>query len=53
MGTIILYIIRSAIISVIITKILATHYFKIIDGYVDDMIEQTKDFVESMKHKNL
>lgn len=52
METIILCIICSAIISVIITKILATHYFKIIDGYVDDMIEMTRDFVESMKHKD-
>ena len=51
MGTIILCIICSAITSVIITIILATHYFKTIDGYVDDMIEQTKDFVESIKRK--
>lgn len=41
----------SAITSVIVTKVLATHYFKIVDGYVKDVCDRTKDFVKTMKHK--
>lgn len=41
----------SAITSVIVTKILATHYFKIVDGYVKDVCDRTENFVETMKHK--
>ena len=41
----------SAITSAIVTKILATHYFKIVDGYVEDVCSRTKDFVETMKRK--
>lgn len=36
----------SAITSVITTKILATHYFKIVDGYVKEMCDET---IESNK----
>mgnify|MGYP005789255877 FL=1 len=39
----------SAITSVIVTKILATHYFKIVDGYVKDVCDRTKDFVNYEK----
>ena len=41
----------SIITSVVVTKILATHYFKIVDGYVDDMCRMTKEFVDSITHK--
>lgn len=41
----------SAITSVIVTKILATHYFEIVDGYVEDMCKITKDFINSLLHK--
>lgn len=41
----------SAITSVIVTKVLATHYFKIVDGYVKDVCDRTKDFVKTIKHK--
>lgn len=34
-------IIASAITSVIVTKILAAHYFKIVDGYVKGMCDIT------------
>lgn len=34
-------IVASAITSVIVTKILAAHYFKIVDGYVEDMCNLT------------
>lgn len=37
--------------SVITTKILATHYFKIVDGYVDDVCSKTKDLIEMIKTK--
>lgn len=37
--------------SIITTKILATHYFKIVDGYVDDVCNRTKEFVDAMKRK--
>ena len=32
--------------SAIVTKSLATHYFEIVDGYVKDMTNKTKEFVE-------
>lgn len=38
--------------SIITTKILATYYFKIVDGYVEDMINKTKEFVEAMIRKH-
>lgn len=44
-------IVCSAVTSVITTKILATYYFKIVDGYVEDMTQKTKEFVDAMKHK--
>ena len=37
------------IASIITTKILATHYFEIVDGYVSDMCKKTIDFVERIK----
>lgn len=37
--------------SIIITKILATHYFKIVDGYVKEMAKMTEDFVKSIRCK--
>ena len=46
-----LSIVGSVAASVVVTKILATHYFKIVDGYVEDMCQKTKDFVDAMKHK--
>lgn len=33
----------AAITSAIVTKILATHYFKIMDGYVKDMCNATME----------
>lgn len=51
MWTIVASIGGSIITSAIITKILATHYFKIVDGYVDGVCNNTKEFVESIKHK--
>lgn len=39
----------SVIASVITTKILATRYFEIVDGYVVDICSKTKDFVENIK----
>lgn len=36
----------SVITSALITKILVTHYFKIVDGYVDEMCEKTREFVD-------
>ena len=41
----------SIIASVITTKILATRYFEIVDGYVGDMCDKTKDFVKNAKTK--
>ncbi len=40
------------ITSIITTKILATHYFKIVDGYVNDICNKTKEFVDSARRKN-
>lgn len=44
-------IVGSVITSIVITKILATHYFKIVDGYVEKICEDTKNFVEDVKIK--
>lgn len=44
-------IVCSVITSAVTTKILATRYFKIVDGYVDDMCNKTKEFVESIRCK--
>lgn len=41
----------SIITSVVTTKILATHYFKIVDGYVDEMCGKTREFVNSVLYK--
>lgn len=35
----------SVVASVITTRLLATHYFKLVNGYVDDICNKTKDFV--------
>lgn len=39
------------IASTITTKILATHYFKIVDGYVNDICDKTEKFVNDTKRK--
>ena len=44
-------IVCSVVTSVITTKILAVHYFKIIDDYVEDMTRMTKEFVDAMKRR--
>lgn len=47
MGIAIFCITSSVITSIITTKILATHYFVIVDDYVEDMTKKTKEFVDS------
>lgn len=44
-------IVCSIVTSVITTKILAIYYFKIVDGYVEDMTRMTKEFVDAMKRR--
>lgn len=39
----------SAVTSILITKKLATHYFEIVDNYVDDIVNKTKEFIETIK----
>ncbi len=36
----------SVVASIITTKILAAHYFNIVNGYVDEICSETKDFVQ-------
>lgn len=50
---VIVSVVVSVIASIITTKILATHYFKIVDGYVNDICNKTKEFVDSVKHKTI
>lgn len=50
-GTVVMCVICSVAASVITTKILATHYFEIVDGYVSDMTDKTKEFIELVKIK--
>lgn len=35
--------------SIVTTKILAEHYFKIMNQYVDSMCDSTKEFVDEVK----
>ena len=51
MLTIICCFVCSVITSIIVTKILATHYFQIVDGYVNSMVDETKKFVETVLTK--
>lgn len=44
-------IIISALTAAITTKILATHYFEIVDGYVKDICDKTEKFMEHVKAK--
>ena len=44
-------IVISVATSAVVTKILATHYFKIVDGYVDEMCKKTKEFVNRFLYK--
>lgn len=38
----------SVMTSIITTKILATHYFEIVDGYVNDMVDLIKQKMEEI-----
>ena len=38
----------SIVVSIATTKILSVRYFKIVDGYVDEMCKRTKEFVEQV-----
>lgn len=49
---VIVSVVVSVIASIITTKILATHYFKIVDGYVNDICDKTEEFVDSVRRKN-
>ena len=51
MSEIAVCIVFSIITSIVVTKILATHYFEIVDGYVEDMCKNTKDFINSLLRK--
>lgn len=44
-------ILCSIVTSAITTKILAIHYFRIVDDYVEDMTGMTKEFVDAMKRR--
>lgn len=50
-GTVVMCVICSVVASVITTKILATHYFEIVDGYVSDMTDKTEKFIEATESK--
>lgn len=43
-------VVTSIITAAVTTKILATHYFEIVDGHVKGICDMTKDFVESTKY---
>lgn len=44
-------IVISVVTSAVVTKILATRYFKIVDGYVNEMCKKTKEFVNAFLYK--
>ena len=39
----------SVVASIVTTKILATHYFKVVNGYVNDICSKTRDFVREVE----
>lgn len=45
---IIICIICSIVVSAITTKMLAIHYFEIVDGYVKDLINKVKKTMEEI-----
>lgn len=48
----ILFVGISVITSAVVTKILATHYFKIVDGYVKSVVNDAKKImVENFSHQ--
>ena len=51
MESVIICSVCSVVVSAIVTKILATHYFEIVDGYVSDMTDKTREFVEEVLSK--
>lgn len=51
MEVVLMCIISSIITSAVVTKILATRYFRIVDGYVEEMCKKTKEFVNSFLYK--
>jgi len=51
MEIVVICITSSVVVSVVVTKILATHYFKIVDGYVKEICEKTKEFVNAFLYK--
>ena len=52
MWMIVICIGSSALTSIIFTRVLATRYFEIVDVYVQDMCEATKQFAECIKDIN-
>lgn len=48
MWMIVICIGSSALTSIIFTRVLATRYFKIMDGYVSSMCDMTKKFTENV-----
>lgn len=44
-------IVVSVVTSAVVTKILATRYFEIVDGYVNEMCKKTKEFVNAFLYK--
>ena len=49
LGTAILVIVISAISSLITGKIIAVYFFKIINGFAEQMLEMTKDLISWAK----
>ena len=51
-GAVVVICIASSVVdSIAVTKILATHYFEIVDGYVKEVCEKTKEFVNTFLYK--
>lgn len=44
-------VVVSVLCSVITTKVLADHYFKIVERHVNEMIKMTNQFVEAVMRK--
>lgn len=44
-------ILCSVVSSILTTRVLAIHYFKLVDDYVKDMTKATTDFVDAIRHK--
>ena len=51
MDMVVVCLLITFITSVITTKVLATYYFKIVDDYVQEMVDMTMQYLEALRQE--